>query len=39
MIREYAQYAVPVINMADDVCHPCQSLSDIMGWAECTRRP
>lgn len=35
MIREYAKYAsVPVINMADDVCHPCQSLSDIMGWAE-----
>lgn len=35
MIREYAKYAkVPVINMADDVCHPCQSLADIMGWAE-----
>lgn len=35
LIREYAKHAtVPVINMADDVCHPCQSLSDIMGWAE-----
>lgn len=35
LIREYAKYAkVPVINMADDVCHPCQSLADLMGWAE-----
>ncbi len=35
MIREYARHAnIPVINMADDVCHPCQSLSDVMGWAE-----
>ncbi len=35
LIREYAKYAnVPVINMADDMCHPCQSLSDILGWAE-----
>lgn len=35
IIREYAKYAkVPVINMADDVCHPCQSLSDLLGWAE-----
>ena len=35
MIREYAKHAkVPVINMADDVCHPCQSLADLMGWAE-----
>jgi ornithine carbamoyltransferase len=35
LIREYAKYAsIPVINMADDVCHPCQSLADIMGWAE-----
>lgn len=34
-IREYAKYAsVPIINMADDVCHPCQALADIMGWAE-----
>ncbi|GKS62683.1 ornithine carbamoyltransferase [Candidatus Nitrosocosmicus sp.] len=34
-IREYAKYAkIPVINMADDVCHPCQALADIMGWAE-----
>lgn len=35
LIRAYAQHAkVPVINMADDVCHPCQSLADLMGWAE-----
>lgn len=35
LIREYAKHAkVPVINMADDVCHPCQSLSDLLGWAE-----
>ena len=35
LIREYAKYAkVPVINMADDVCHPCQALADVMGWAE-----
>ncbi|OGV27818.1 MAG: hypothetical protein A3F18_00405 [Legionellales bacterium RIFCSPHIGHO2_12_FULL_37_14] len=35
MIREYANHAtIPVINMADDVCHPCQSLADVMGWAE-----
>lgn len=35
LIREYAKYAdVPVINMADDVCHPCQAMADIMGWAE-----
>ncbi len=35
LIKEYARYAkVPVINMADDVCHPCQSLADLMGWAE-----
>lgn len=34
-IREYAKHAsVPVINMADDVCHPCQALADILGWAE-----
>lgn len=35
LIKEYAKYAkIPVINMADDVCHPCQALADIMGWAE-----
>lgn len=35
MIREYARHAsVPVINLADDTCHPCQSLADLMGWAE-----
>lgn len=35
IIREYAKWAsVPVINMADDKFHPCQGLSDIMGWME-----
>ncbi len=35
LIREYAKHAkVPIINMADDVCHPCQSLADLLGWAE-----
>lgn len=35
LIREYSKYAkIPVINMADDVCHPCQALADIMGWSE-----
>lgn len=35
IIREYAKWAeVPVINMADDKCHPCQAMADVMGWAE-----
>lgn len=35
LIKEFAYYAnVPVINMADDKFHPCQALSDVMGWAE-----
>lgn len=35
LIREYAKWSpVPVINMADDMFHPCQALSDIMGWSE-----
>lgn len=35
IIRRYGECAsVPVINMADDVCHPCQGLADILGWAE-----
>ena len=35
IIREYAKYAdVPVINMADDTCHPCQAMADVMAWAE-----
>lgn len=34
-IKEYAQWAtVPVINMANDLNHPCQGLSDILGWSE-----
>lgn len=35
LIKEFAEHAtVPVINIADDVCHPCQGLADIMGWTE-----
>lgn len=35
LIREYAKWAkVPVINLADDVCHPAQGLADIMTWSE-----
>ncbi len=35
IIREYARWSeVPVINMADDKCHPCQAMADVMGWAE-----
>jgi len=31
LIREYAHYAsVPIINMADDMYHPCQGLADVM---------
>lgn len=31
VIREYAKHAkIPVINMADDMYHPCQGLADIM---------
>ncbi|MFC2061873.1 ornithine carbamoyltransferase [Elusimicrobiota bacterium] len=32
ILREYANYAdVPIINMADDIYHPCQGLADVMG--------
>ncbi|MBU2598219.1 MAG: ornithine carbamoyltransferase [Actinobacteria bacterium] len=35
LLREYAKYSdVPIINMADDVYHPCQALADIMGVSE-----
>ncbi len=35
IICEYARWSeVPVINMADDKCHPCQAMADVMGWAE-----
>jgi ornithine carbamoyltransferase len=35
LLLEYAKWAsVPVINMADDKFHPCQGLSDLLGWAE-----
>lgn len=32
ILREYAKYMdIPVINMADDIYHPCQGLADVMG--------
>lgn len=32
VLREYAKFAdIPVLNMADDVYHPCQGLADNMG--------
>lgn len=35
VLREYAKYSrIPIINMADDMFHPCQGLADLMGWAE-----
>jgi len=35
LLREYAKYAdVPIINMADDIYHPCQGLADVMGMCE-----
>jgi len=35
LLREYAKYCnVPIINMADDIYHPCQALADIMGVTE-----
>ena len=35
VLREYAKYAdIPIINMADDIYHPCQGLADVMGMME-----
>jgi N-acetylornithine carbamoyltransferase len=35
MIREFARWAdIPVINMEDDVYHPCQGMADIMTMIE-----
>lgn len=35
ILLEYAKFStVPIISMADDRFHPCQSLADIMGWTE-----
>lgn len=35
VVREYAKHArIPVINMADDMYHPCQGLADIMTLRE-----
>ena len=32
VLREYAKFAdIPVLNMADDIYHPCQGLADNMG--------
>ncbi len=32
VLREYAKNStVPIINMADDMYHPCQGLADVMG--------
>ena len=35
LVREYAKWCdIPVINMADDLYHPCQGLADIQGMRE-----
>jgi len=35
LIQTFAKFAsIPVFNMADDTYHPCQGLSDILGWLE-----
>lgn len=35
LLREYAKYTdIPIINMADDIYHPCQALADTMGVTE-----
>ena len=35
LLREYAKYTnIPVINMADDIYHPCQGLADMLGMQE-----
>lgn len=35
VLREYAKFApVPIINMADDMYHPCQGLADVLGMRE-----
>jgi N-acetylornithine carbamoyltransferase len=35
MIREFAHWAsIPVINMEDDIYHPCQGMADIMTMME-----
>jgi len=40
VVREYARHAeIPVINMADDMYHPCQGLADIMTVKEKLRKP
>lgn len=35
VLNEFAKSSnIPIISMADDKYHPCQGLSDIMGWSE-----
>lgn len=35
MVREFAQWAeIPVINMEDDIYHPCQGMADMMTMFE-----
>lgn len=35
LLKEFAQHAtVPVINMGNDLFHPCQGLADVMGLQE-----
>ncbi|NHJ02999.1 MAG: ornithine carbamoyltransferase [Candidatus Heimdallarchaeota archaeon] len=35
LLREYAKWSsIPIISMAHDKYHPCQGLSDILGWSE-----
>jgi len=39
VIQEFARWAdVPVINMEDDLYHPCQAMADIMAVREAERR-
>jgi len=34
-LQEYARHSsIPIINMADDMSHPCQAISDLLGWYE-----
>jgi|SaaInl8_200m_RNA_FD_contig_123_8237_length_2490_multi_4_in_0_out_1_2 ornithine carbamoyltransferase len=35
VLREYAKFSpAPIINMADDIYHPCQGLADVLGMRE-----
>lgn len=40
IVREFARWAnIPVINMEDDMYHPCQAMADIMTIIEKLRKP